>query len=141
MKRTALLLFVYLLTCCLVYSQAERPKVERTRDNVTGRYVLRYSNVRGSLNVLLLPNNKIKFSLIALLETGGGAPRNGVVEATVALKDNTAIYQDGGCTISMKFLNNRVKVKESNVDECGFGAFVTAQGTYLRKGRKPRFDS
>ena len=141
MKRIALLLSVSLLSCGLVYPQAERLKAGRTRDDVTGRYVLRYSNVRGSLNVQLLPNNRIKFSLVALLETGGGATRNGVVEATVALKDNTAIYQDGECKISMKFLSHSVLVKESNVDDCGFGAFVTAQGTYIRRSRKPRFDS
>lgn len=140
MKRTALLLCVYLLGCYLVYPQAERPRAERSRDSVTGRYVLHYSNVRSSLNVLLLPNKQIKFSLIALLETGGGSPRNGVIEATVPLKHNTAVYQNGECRISMKFLNRRVEVTESNVDDCGFGAFVTAQGTYIRKSRRPRFD-
>lgn len=138
MKRTALLLFVSLLACCLVQARAERG---RTRDNITGQYTLRYSNVRGSLNVQLLPNDKIKFSLTALLTTRGGETRNGVVEATVALNDNTAVYEEGQCRISMKFLNNTVEVKESNVDDCGFGAFVTAQGTYTRKSRKPKFDS
>jgi hypothetical protein len=141
MNRAALLLFAYLLTCCLVCPQVARPTTGRTRDNITGHYVFRYSNVRSSLNVQLLPNNQIKFSLIALLETGGGTPRNGVVEATVPLKNNTAVYQDGACRIEMKFLNGRVEVKEHKVDDCGFGAFVTAQGTYLRRSRKPRFDS
>ena len=140
MKRIALFLVLDLLTCYLVYPQAAGPKTERAPDNVTGRYVLRYSNVRSSLNVQLLPNSKIKFSLIALLETGGGSPRNGVVEATVTLKKNSAVYQSGECRISMKFLGQRVEVKERNVDDCGFGAFVTAQGTYVRKSRRPRFE-
>lgn len=91
--------------------------------------------------MLLLPNNKIKFSLTALLLTGGGETRNGVVEATLDLKNNTAIYQAGECRISMKFLNNRVIVKERNVNDCGFGTFATAQGTYIKRSRKPRFDS
>ena len=142
MRRTASLLFVaLLLACCLVHAQGKKSKARRTPDNITGHYVLRYSNVRSSLNVRLLPNSQIKFSLVALLETGGGSPRNGVVEATVALKNGTAVYEDGECRISMKFVSNKVIVQESNVEDCGFGAFVTAQGTYIRKSRKPRFDS
>lgn len=141
MRRTASLLFIALLACCLVHAQGERSKARRAPDNITGHYVLRYSNVRSSLNVQLLPKNQIKFSLVALLETGGGSPRNGVVEATVALKNKTAVYEDGGCKLSMKFVGNKVIVQESNVEDCGFGAFVTAQGTYIRKSRKPKFDS
>ena len=127
--------------CPLVCAQAGRSKAVAARDQITGSYVLRYSNVRGSLNVQLLPNNQIRFSLVALLETGGGGTRNGVVEATVALKGNTAFYQDGECRIYLKFLNNRVEVKETIVDDCGFGAFVTAQGIYVRRSRKPKFDT
>ncbi len=142
MRRTASLLFLALLpTCCLVHARGQQLKARRAPDNITGHYVLRYSNVRSSLNVRLLPNSQIKFSLVALLETGGGSPRNGVVEATVALKNGTAVYEDGECRISMKFVSNKVIVQESNVEDCGFGAFVTAQGTYIRKSRKPRFDS
>lgn len=141
MKSVALLLSVYLLTCYLAYPEAVLTTANSARPNITGQYVLRYSNVRSSLNVLLLPNDKIKFSLTALLKTGGGETRNGVVEGTVALKNNIAIYRQGECRIYMKFLDNRVVVKESNVDDCGFGAFVTAQGTYIKKSRKPRFDS
>lgn len=141
MRRAAALLFVASLACCLVHSQAKRAKAGRTPDNITGHYVLRYSNVRSSLNVQLLPDSRIKFSLVALLETGGGSPRNGVVEATLALKNGTAVYEDGECRISMKFSGNKVIVQEKNVEDCGFGAFVTAQGTYIRKSRKPKFDS
>jgi hypothetical protein len=141
MKRAALLLFTCLLACCLIYPQSGQSAVARRGDHFTGHYVLRYSNVRNSLNVQLLPKNQIKFSLVALLQTAGGETRNGVVEATIPLKNNTAVYQDGACRIEMKFLNNRVVLKESNVDECGFGAFVTAQGTYSRRSRKPRFDT
>lgn len=141
MRRTAPSIFVALLACCLVHAQGERLKVRRTPDNITGHYVLRYSNVRSSLNVQLLPNSQIKFSLVALLETGGGSPRNGVVEATLALNNGTAVYEDGECRISMKFVGNKVIVQENNVEDCGFGAFVTAQGTYIRKSRKPRFDT
>jgi hypothetical protein len=140
MKRTALVLFISLLACQLVYTQGVRSRPARTRDQFTGHYELRYSNVRGSLDVQRLPDNQVKFSLTALLNTSGGETRNGVAEGTVRLKGNTAIYRNGECRIIMKFLNNRVEVKETSVDDCGFGAFVTAQGTYTRKSRKPKFD-
>lgn len=141
MRRAALLLSL-LLACCFVQPAMASSKAHApSRDTVTGRYELRYLNVRASLNVQLLPDNRIRFSLLALLNTAGGETRNGEVEGTVELKGNTAVYQSGQCRISMKFVNNRVVVSESNVDDCGFGAFVTAKGTYVRKSRKPRFDS
>jgi hypothetical protein len=140
MKRTILILLVSLFASQQGYAQALRSRPARQPDQFTGHYVLRYSNVRGRLDVQRLPNNRIKFSLTALLVTSGGETRNGVAEGTVPLKGGTAIYRNGECRITMKFLNNRVEVKESNVDDCGFGAFVTAQGTYIRRSRKPGFD-
>ena len=118
MKRMTLLLLASLLACPAVYPQARRPGGARARDEVTGRYVLRHSNVRGRLDARLLPGNQVRFSL------------------TVP----SATYRDGECRISMKFLGARVVVEESNAEDCGFGAFVTAQGMYVRKSRSPRFD-
>jgi hypothetical protein len=141
MKRTALLLFLFLLLAGPAgYPQAARPRGARARYHVTGQYVLRHSNVRGRLDAQLLPGNQVKFSLVALLEPAGGSTRNGVAQGTVPLQGDTAIYRDGECSISMRFLNARVVVVESNVEDCGFGAFVTARGTYVRRSRKPRFD-
>ncbi len=137
---SSLLLALLLLCATVAHAQTARRVNGRTRDAVTGQYVLRYSNVRGNLNVQLLPNSRIKFSLVALLETGGGGNRNGVAEGTIALKNSSAVYQEGECRISMRFLGGRVELEESNVEDCGFGAFVTAQGTYIRKSRRPRFD-
>lgn len=138
---SSLLLALLLLCAPLAQAQTARRGNGRTRgDAVTGQYVLRYSNVRGNLNVQLLPNSRIRFSLVALLETGGGGSRNGVAEGTIALKNSSAVYQEGECRISMRFLGDRVEVEESNVEDCGFGAFVTARGTYNRKSRRPRFD-
>jgi hypothetical protein len=139
MRRAALLILISLAACSAALTQTARRGNARPRDAVTGQYVLRYSNVRGNLNVQLLPNSRIRFSLVALLETGGGT-RNGVAEGTIPLKDNSAVYQEGECRISMRFLGDRVEVEESNVEDCGFGAFVTARGTYNRKSRRPRFD-
>ena len=140
MKRTILSLLVCLLACPAAYPQAGRPGGARVGDGVTGQYVLRYSNVRGRLDARLLPGRKVRFSLTALLETAGGSTRNGVAEGTVPLQGDTAIYREGECSISMRFLNAKVVVEESNVEDCGFGAYVTAQGTYVRRSRNPRFE-
>ena len=40
----------------------------------------------------------------------------------------------------MRFLNAGVVVEEGNMENCGFGAYVTARGTYVRRSRNPRFD-
>ena len=104
MKKATLFLLL-LLAGPAVYPQAGRPRDARARDQVTGQYVLRHSNVRGRLDARLLPGNQVKFSLVALLETAGGSSRNGVAQGTVPLQGDTAIYRDGECTISMRFLN------------------------------------
>jgi hypothetical protein len=134
MRRSFSLLIAAALACSVVLAQNSR-----TQNNVTGQYVLHYSNVSARLDVLLLPHSRIKFSLVALLATGRDS-HNGEAEGIVAVNKDTAVYEDGECRISMKFINGKVVVTEHNVDDCGFGAFVTAQGTYIRKSRKPRFD-
>jgi hypothetical protein len=139
MNRTTLSLLMCLLACPAGYPQAGRPSGARAGDDVTGRYVLRHSNVRGRLDARLLPGKKVRFSLTALLETAGGSTRNGVARGTVPLEGDTAVYRDGACRISMRFLDAGV-VEESNVEDCGFGAYVTARGTYVRRSRNPRFD-
>jgi hypothetical protein len=138
--RSALLLLLSLLTCIFAQAQQDGHKTRNRLDDVSGHYILSYSNVSGSLDALLLPKGRIRFRLLALLQTGGESPRNGMVEGTVSLKNDTAVYKEETCQISMKFVNNKVIVREQNVGDCGFGAYVTAQGTYIRKARKPKFD-
>jgi hypothetical protein len=128
------MLIVAALTCAATAGQNRHAS-----NNVSGQYVLHSSNVSARLDVLQLPHGRIKFSLVALLATGRDS-HNGTAEGTVALNKDTAVYEDGECRISMKFVNSKVVVKEHNVQDCGFGAFVTAQGTYIRKSRKPKFD-
>jgi hypothetical protein len=134
MRKAFLILILTALTCAAAAAQTSR-----AGNNVTGQYVLHYSNVSARLDVLQLSHGRIKFSLVALLKTGRDS-HNGTAEGTVALNRGTAVYEDGDCRISMKFVNGKVVVKEHDVQDCGFGAFVTAQGTYIRKSRKPKFD-
>jgi hypothetical protein len=108
--------------------------------NVTGYYTYRQSNVSNSLAVLRLPDGKIKFQLIALLLVGQGA-RNGEVRGIASLENSTAVYDENGCQVTMKFSRTSAAVSVSNEDACGFGAYVTANGVYAkRNSRKPKFD-
>jgi hypothetical protein len=108
--------------------------------NYTGYYTLRYSNVNNSLQVLQLPDGKIKFDLLALLMTGD-SPRNGEVRGIVTIKDGVAVYDVDGCKVNFKFEGNKVSVKVNDVDACAFGVYVTADGTYTKRDSKaPKFD-
>jgi hypothetical protein len=136
--------FVSLLIAIgLIFSTAsaqDKPvNSKRLSKNISGHYILRYSNVSNRLDVLLLKSNQIKFHLIALLNTGSDSPHNGEIKDTIELKGNIAVYEAGKCKITLKFIDNKVQITESNVDDCGFGAFVTAKGTYIKRSVKPIF--
>jgi hypothetical protein len=110
------------------------------RQTVTGHYVCKYLNVTDTLNVLLLPKGQVKFDLIALLKAGDEM-RNGEVQGIAALKGNSAVYNQDSCKVTIKFAGNKAEVKVENAEACGFGAFVTADGSYLKaNGRTPKFD-
>lgn len=110
------------------------------KQTFTGHYVCKYLNVIDTLNVLLLPKGQVKFDLIALLKAGQET-RNGEVQGVATLKGNTAIYSEGGCKVAIKFTDKKAEVKVENADDCGFGAFVTADGSYLKtNGSTPKFD-
>ncbi|HEY0003797.1 MAG TPA: hypothetical protein VGB17_03215 [Pyrinomonadaceae bacterium] len=129
-----------LMAAVCLSAQAQQSKSSSTPAPVTGHYSYRRLNISNSLDVLLLPGGKIKFQLIALLLVGQGA-RNGEVRGIVTLENGRAVYDEGGCRVRLKFTRNKVYVSAANEDACGFGAYVTANGTYLkRNSRRPRFD-
>lgn len=113
-------------------------KMAQPPDTISGRYTLKYQNVQNELNVLLLPNQQVQIDLTALLKTGSDV-RNGVIQAKLPLKNSSVFYQEGNCKLSFKFVKKTVVVTESNVDQCGFGAYVTAKGTYLKQSNTPKF--
>jgi hypothetical protein len=108
--------------------------------NITGHYLFKRQNVKNQLDVLMLTSNKIRFHLIALLFTGSDLPHNGEIVGEINITDSTAKYEEGNCTITFKFSRNKVQVFESNIDDCGFGAFVTAEGTYRKTSNAPNFN-
>jgi len=112
--------------------------------SVTGHYRLRQDEFRNSLDVQQLTGGKIKFQLVALWVSYNNPENihNGELRGTVTLDKGVAIYESGTCKITMKFTQNKVAVTESDDNgDCGFGANVTAAGSYRKiNSRTPTFD-
>lgn len=135
---------LYLLACQPYYAQAKPsqsiPLNSRSR-SVTGKYIIKD---KSSLDVLVLPDGRIKFHLFASYTPARnpGATRVGEAEGVVPLQGNTAVYEtnEPDCKITMKFMSNRVTVSQEG--GCGFGVNVTANGTYIKRSNQvPKFDS
>lgn len=106
--------------------------------NFTGTYTIKS---KSTLDVLILPNNKLKFHLLATYSPPGnpGGTNTGEASGVVPLKGNTAVYQDQDCKITMKFLGDKAQVTQ--VGSCGFGLQVNAQGTYFKQSSQtPQFE-
>lgn len=106
--------------------------------NFTGTYTIKNRSI---LDVLILPNNKLKFHLLATYTPPGnpGGTNTGKASGVISLKGNTAVYQDQDCKITLKFLQNKAQVTQ--VGSCGFGLQVNAQGTYFKQSSQtPQFE-
>lgn len=73
-----------------------------------------------------------------------GAPsyHHGANDVRVELRDGVATYEShstsGTCTLRFAFARDRVRVTQNGSDlACGFGAFVTIDGTYPQVSRRP----
>jgi len=112
--------------------------------NVTGHYRLRQEEFHNRLDVLQLPGGKIKFQLVALWVSHNNPENihNGELRGELTLRNGVATFSDGNCRVTMKFSANKVVVTEGEeIDDCGFGANVTAAGSYRKiDSKKPKFD-
>lgn len=136
---------VIFLPLVFLVAQAQTPLPKNSSlPNVTGHYRLRQDEFRNSLDVHQLPGGKIKFQLVALWVSYNNPENihNGELRGTATLEKGVAIYETGTCKITMSFTLNRVAVAESDSHgDCGFGANVTAVGSYRKiNRRKPKFD-
>jgi hypothetical protein len=127
---------------CLLTGVAEA-KVQKNQaagGSLTGHYVLKYSNVSDTLAIQQIKSDEIKFELTALL-LGSDSPHNGNVQGTAKVRNNVAVYDEGGCNVKLVFSPGKVKVSVPDGDACGFGAFVTADGDFKKADSKlPKFD-
>lgn len=134
-----------LLSMSLVVA-GQTPPTTRAKQptNVTGHYRLRKDEFRNRIDVQQLPGARVKFDLLALWVSHYNPENvhNGTLQGIAGLKDGVAIFEDGGCKLRIEFLPNKVRIIQSDeVGDCGFGANVTATGTYRKiDSRKPKFD-
>jgi hypothetical protein len=116
----------------------------KTPANVTGHYRMRYQEFRNRLDVQQLAGAKVKFDLLALWVSHYNPENvhNGTAQGIVSLENGKAIYQAEGCRLVIVFLPNKLHITQAEgFGDCGFGANVTATGTYRKlDGKKPRFD-
>ena len=130
-----------LLTSSIGGVQAQAPP--QAAQNVTGHYRLTRDEFRNRLDVQQLSGGKIKLYLLALWVSHNNPENihNGELQGVVALKNGHAVYDQDDCKLKFEFFSNRVRVTQLNDSGCGFGANVTAAGTYRKlDGKKPKFD-
>lgn len=108
----------------------------------TGTWEYRGSGESGLWLVTEQKGNVVKFQL----EISRGAPsyNSGWIEGEFLLKGNKGTFRsdnNGPCEISFSFTQHSAQLNQPDKKrECGFGAFVYAQGALRLKNRKtPKF--
>ena len=136
--------FLALLGCtaahCVVQAQSSAKPGPKS---ITGHYRLTNDEFRNRLDLQQLAGGKVKFHLLALWVSYNNPDNihNGELEGIVALENGVALYDQDECTLKFEFFPNRVRVTQLNDEGCGFGANVTAAGTYRKlDSKKPKFD-
>lgn len=93
-------------------------------------------NQSATLDIKQIGDSRIKFDLTALwwAVSSRNSPHNGEITATIALRNQVAVYKAGDYRLTMQFRGHRVVLTErgSNPE---FGVNVSAAGTYRRTGR------
>jgi hypothetical protein len=138
--RSLVLLGIFTAALCMVQAQSPpKPAVK----NVTGHYRLTKGEFRNRLDVQQLQGGKIKFHLLALWVSYNNPDNihNGELQGIATLEKGVAIYDQDGCKIKIEFFPNRVRVAQLDDTGCGFGANVTADGSYRKlDSKRPKLD-
>ncbi|MEO7970287.1 MAG: hypothetical protein ABI698_03235 [bacterium] len=131
-----------LLTSAIGAVQAQAPRRANAK-SATGHYRLTKDEFRNRLDVQQLAGGKIKFYLLALWVSHNYPDNihNGELQGIVALQSGVALYDQDDCKLKFEFFASRVRVAQLKDEGCGFGANVTAAGTYRKlDSKKPKFD-
>jgi hypothetical protein len=121
------------LGLCFVLLLAAAPLYARGRD-VSSHYERPGQNDEASLDIKLLPGNRIKVTGIALWNTKNEkyGPNIGELDFEADLKNDTASWSDAdGYMIVIRFSRKALDVTEHGVDG-HFGMNVTFEGHYAR---------
>jgi hypothetical protein len=131
----AILLFAY------ASAQAQRSSGGSV---VTGTYTIKNPSTENTLEAQALPGGRVKIYLYAswIGSVAAGRVNTGEIKEILVLKNRTAVYESGGCRITIRFSGNTAKVQQTEREGgCGFGLNVSASGTYRRRSRRaPKFD-
>ena len=121
------------LSIVLAFLLAAAPLHARGRD-VSGHYERPGENDQATLDVKMLPGNRIKVTGIALWNTKNEkyGPNIGELDFSADLKDDTVSWTDAdGYRITIRFSHKALDVTERGVDG-HFGMNVTFAGRYKR---------
>ena len=135
-------LLLSMLTASICAVQAQTPPRPAIK-NVTGHYRLTKQEFRNRLEVKQLAGAKIKFHLLALWVSYNNPENihNGELQGIGALENGIALYDQDGCKLKFEFFSHEIRITQLDDAGCGFGANVTAAGTYRKLDRKsPKFD-
>lgn len=133
------LLVVFSASICGAQAQSTPKSVA----SVTGQYRLTKEEFRHRLDVQQLAGGKIRLHLLALWVSHNNPDNihNGELQGIAKLEKRVAIYDRDGCKIKIEFFPNRARVTQIEDSGCGFGANVTADGTYRKlDSKKPKFE-
>ncbi|HEX9930061.1 MAG TPA: hypothetical protein VGB02_16125 [Pyrinomonadaceae bacterium] len=126
----------------------ETESAVKQKGGKTGTYKYKSGGARNQISVQELEGNKLRVELYASYEykAASGLFNANVGEARgiAPLTGDTAILlpeEIEGCEISLKFSGNKLIVKPKNeFESCGFGMYVSAEGTYTKTSGKPDFN-
>jgi hypothetical protein len=122
------------LAICFALILAAAPSFARGRD-VSGHYERPGENAQATLDVKMLPGNRVKVTGIALWNTKNEkyGPNIGELDFSADLKDDTVSWTDAdGYRITIRFSRHALDAAERSVDG-HFGMNVTFAGHYTRR--------
>lgn len=147
MKKLLSVLCIFVF-CFVLAAEAK----SQTRKAVSGAEVTGTFREKASgseFRILALGNGKLRIAFsgiyMHLTAKGEKMPNLGEAAGEAAITGDTAIFKPADteqCTITLKFLTGgRLKATQKGTDaECGFGANVSADGSYKKtSSAKPKF--
>jgi hypothetical protein len=103
-----------------------------------------WSNKHGEFKVLALGNQKLRvefFGFYQYVSQYGPDANTGEAEGIAFIEGDTAVFKPDGadeeCRMTLKFTRGKLAVTQEG--SCGFGLNVTAEGTYRKINRRPKF--